>query len=186
MQNNTENQVYAGFFVRLAAYIIDWIIVGCVLLVVKFPLWIATVASPDNFIVKDFIFSYSVKDIVLYLLSVLYFILLTYFTGATLGKRAMRLRVVSSEQRKMTLFEVAYRETVGRFLSKIIIFIGYFMIGPDREKRALHDRLADTRVVYYHVREVEIPPTVVYRESAPIYSNGPMKGQMVNEQKSDF
>ena len=66
MQNNTENQVYAGFFVRLAAYIIDWIIVGCVLLVVKFPLWIATVASPDNFIVKDFIFSYSVKDIVLY------------------------------------------------------------------------------------------------------------------------
>ena len=23
MQNNTENQVYAGFFVRLAAYIID-------------------------------------------------------------------------------------------------------------------------------------------------------------------
>ena len=133
MQNNTENQVYAGFFVRLAAYIIDWIIVGCVLLVVKFPLWIATVASPDNFIVKDFIFSYSVKDIVLYLLGVLYFILLTYFTGATLGKRAMRLRVVSSEQRKMTLFEVAYRETVGRFLSKIIIFIGYFMIGPDRE-----------------------------------------------------
>lgn len=82
-----------------------------------------------------------------------------------MGKRAMRLRVVSSEQRKMTLFEVAYRETVGRFLSKIIIFIGYFMIGPDREKRALHDRLADTRVVYYHVREVEIPPTVVYREA---------------------
>lgn len=186
MQNNTENQVYAGFFARLAAYIIDWIIVGCALLVVKFPLWIATVASPDNFIVKDFIFSYSVKDIVLYLLSVLYFILLTYFTGATLGKRAMRLRVVSSEQRKMTLFEVAYRETVGRFLSKIIIFIGYFMIGPDHEKRALHDRLADTRVVYYHVREVEIPPTVVYRERAPIYSNGPMQGQMVNEQKSDF
>ena len=37
MQNNTENQVYAGFFVRLAAYIIDWIIVGCVLLVVKLP-----------------------------------------------------------------------------------------------------------------------------------------------------
>ena len=103
-----------------------------------------------------------------------------------MGKRAMRLRVVSSEQRKMTLFEVAYRETVGRFLSKIIIFIGYFMIGPDHEKRALHDRLADTRVVYYHVREVEIPPTVVYRERAPIYSNGPMQGQMVNEQKSDF
>ena len=35
-------------------------------------------------------------------------------------------------------------------------------------------------------RSLEIPPTVVYRERAPIYSNGPMQGQMVNEQKSDF
>ena len=24
MQTNTKDQVYAGFFVRLAAYIIDW------------------------------------------------------------------------------------------------------------------------------------------------------------------
>lgn len=140
MQNNTENQVYAGFFVRLAAYIIDGSSQDAYCSSLSSRYGSATVASPDNFIVKDFIFSYSVKDIVLYLLGVLYFILLTYFTGATLGKRAMRLRVVSSEQRKMTLFEVAYRETVGRFLSKIIIFIGYFMIGPDREKRALHDR----------------------------------------------
>lgn len=124
MQNNTENQVYAGFFVRLAAYIIDWIIVGCVLLVVKFPLWIATVASPDNFIVKDFIFSYSVKDIVLYLLGVLYFILLTYFTGATLGKRAMRLRVVSSEQRKMTLFVVAYGRRLEDFCLRSLSLSG--------------------------------------------------------------
>ena len=176
MQNNTDTQVYAGFFVRLAAYIIDWMIVGTVLLAVKLPIWITTWTSPDNFLVRDFIFEYSVKDILVYVLGVTYFILLTYFTGATLGKRALRLRVVSSEDRKMTFFEVAYRETVGRFLSKIIIFIGYFMIGPDSKKRALHDRLADTRVVYHHVREVHIPAEIQYRYAMPVYSNTPYQG----------
>lgn len=176
MQNNTDTQVYAGFFVRLAAYIIDWMIVGTVLLFVKFPIWITTIASPDNFLVRDFIFEYSVKDILVYVLGVTYFILLTYFTGATLGKRALRLRVVSSEDRKMTFFEVAYRETVGRFLSKIIIFIGYFMIGPDSKKRALHDRLADTRVVYHHVKEVHVPAEIQYRYAMPAYSNTPYQG----------
>lgn len=176
MQNNTDTQVYAGFFVRLAAYIIDWIIVGTVLLFVKIPIWTATMFSPDNFLVKDFIFKYSIRDILLYVLGVTYFILLTYFTGATLGKRAMRLRVVSSENRDLTFFEVAYRETVGRFLSEIIIFIGYFMIGPDSKKRALHDRLADTRVVYRHVKEVYIPAEIQYQYAMPVYSNTPCQG----------
>lgn len=176
MQNNTDTQVYAGFFVRLAAYTIDWLLVGTVLLFVKFPIWIATIADSDNFLVRDFIFKYSVRDILVYLLGVTYFILLTYFTGATLGKRAMRLRVVSSEDRKPTFFEVAYRETVGRFLSKISIFIGYFMIGPDSKKRALHDRLADTRVVYRHVKEIKIPAEIQYRYTMPAYSNAAYQG----------
>ena len=31
MQTKTNNQVYAGFFVRLAAYLIDWLVVGIAL-----------------------------------------------------------------------------------------------------------------------------------------------------------
>lgn len=177
MQNNTDNLVYAGFFARLAAFLLDWLIVGTVLLAVKIHIWMLTVAAPGNFFVRDFIFQYSIKDILLYLLGVMYFVILTYFTGATLGKRAMRLRVISSEERKLSFFEVAYRESVGRFLSSIIIYIGYFMIGPDSKKRALHDHLADTRVVYYHVKEVEVQPEIRYRQNAPTYINAPQYGQ---------
>lgn len=45
----------------------------------------------------DILFHYSLKDIVLYALKVLYFIAFTYLTGTTLGKKAMNLRVVSKK-----------------------------------------------------------------------------------------
>ena len=89
------------------------------------------------------------KDIVLYALKVLYFIAFTYLTGTTLGKKAMNLRVVSKNpEEKLTLFNVVYRETVGRFLCSLPVNIGYIVAGIDSEKRGFHDLLCDTRVVY--------------------------------------
>ena len=63
------------------------------------------------------------------------FILLTYFTGATLGKRLFNIRVISVEERRYTFFEVIFRETVGRFLAKIILCAGYIMVGLDKQKK---------------------------------------------------
>lgn len=154
MQNKSE-QLYAGFFVRLAAFLLDSLIVAAALLVVRIPLGIATLFSPDNFMVKDLIFSYSLMDILVHVLSSLYFILLTYKTGATVGKKVLHLRVISAEERDMTLWEVLYRETVGRFLSALVANVGYFMIGIHKEKRGLHDLLSDTVVVYYHEKNVQ-------------------------------
>lgn len=166
MQNRTDNQVPAGFFVRLAAYLLDSLIVGAALLLVRIPLWISSWVSPDNIIVRDFIFQYSVADILIYILGVLYFIILTYKTGTTLGKKVLHLRVVSAEDRKMTLFEVVFRETVGRFLSGLILNVGYIMIGVEKEKRGLHDLLSDTRVVYCHEKTVYIETPVMIKETA--------------------
>lgn len=163
MQTKTNNQVYAGFFVRLAAYLIDWLIVGIALLIVKVPIWIMSFASPGNILLRDFIFQYSVADIVIYILTAVYFILLTYFTGATLGKRLLHLRVVSVEERRPSFFEIIYRETVGKFLSGACLCIGYLMIGLDGKNRGLHDILADTYVVYCHEKKRYVAPPVVYR-----------------------
>ena len=97
------------------------------------------------------------KDIVLYLLQVIYFILFTYHTGTTLGKRALNLRVIrTDDEEKLDLFTVIYRETIGRFLSGLIICIGYLIIGIDKEKRGLHDILCDTRVIY--AKKVKVYP----------------------------
>lgn len=162
MQNKADNLVYAGFFVRLAAYIIDLIIVGTASIVVRFPIWLTKIANPDNFLVTDFIFEYSVADILFYLLSVTYFVLLTYFTGSTLGKKLFNIKIISTEGRKYTFFEILFRETVGRFLAELIIYIGYFVVGIDKNKRGLHDYLSDTCVVYCHEKKVYVDPPVYY------------------------
>ena len=65
----------------------------------------------------------------------MYFILMTYFTGSTLGKKLFRIKVIASDTRKLSLWTVIFRETIGRYLSKIIIYIGYIMMLPDKEKR---------------------------------------------------
>jgi uncharacterized RDD family membrane protein YckC len=162
MRNNMDEQVFAGFFVRLAAYLVDWVIVGTALWVVRIPVWIASLGGSD-FLVKDFIFQYSVSDIVLYLLKIAYFILLTYYTGSTLGKKLFHIQVISAENRKPTFFEIVFRESVGKFLSALIIYVGYIMIGADKQKRGLHDMLSDTYVVYQHQKSVAVPAPVTYQ-----------------------
>lgn len=151
MQNNYDNQEvqYAGFWVRLAAYIIDSVIVFAGLLIVRLILAGVMSALKGTVLGGNILFHYNLKDIVLYLCEVCYFILFTYYTGTTIGKKAMNLRVVcAGDEKKTGLLTVVYRETVGRFLSGIVLCIGYLMIGIDREKRGLHDILCDTRVIY--------------------------------------
>ena len=171
MQNSysSRDTEYAGFWVRLAAYVIDSIIVFFGLLVVRlFLSGIMSVLS-DTWIGGNILFHYTLKDILLYGFQVLYFILCTYLTGTTLGKRAMNLRVVSADGQKLTILNVVYRETIGRFLCSISVGIGYIIAGVDREKRGLHDILCDTRVIY--AKRVKVIP--VY----PRYQAPPMPGQ---------
>ena len=151
MQNNYGNPiVFGGFFARLAAYIIDSIIVWTALLFIKIPLHFVFSQLDANIL-----FHYTLKDIVLYVCGVSYFIFCTYCTGTTLGKRAMNLEVVGVNGEKPSLFNVIYRETIGRFLSGFCMGLGYLLVGIDREKRGIQDILGDTRVIYH--RRLEEP-----------------------------
>ena len=131
----------------MAAHLIDMLIVGGILLFARIPLALE----------YRVLFSYTIKDIYLYLGGVLYYILLTYYTGTTLGKKLMNLRVVSETGEKLTLFNVIYRETIGRFLCSFFWGIGYIMAGIDGQKRGLHDMICGTRVIY----EKRVKVTVV-------------------------
>ena len=53
MQNKTDNLVYAGFFVRLAAYLADMVIVSAALLFVRLPVWFTGIINPGNFLLRD-------------------------------------------------------------------------------------------------------------------------------------
>ena len=66
--------------------------------------------------------------------------------GATLGKMACKIKVVTADGGNLT-----YMRSLGRHFSKIlssfICMIGYIIACFDEEKRALHDRICNTRVV---------------------------------------
>ena len=145
---NANNIVYAGFFVRLAAYLVDIIIVALALSFFKLPMWIVSLLNPDIPLLQPILFKFSLWDIILYLVGASYFILMTYLKGFTVGKYLLRLKVVSSVTNgKLSLINIIYRETIGRYLSGIF-YIGYLIIGASDNKRALHDRLCETLVTY--------------------------------------
>jgi uncharacterized RDD family membrane protein YckC len=66
--------------------------------------------------------------------------------GQTLGKMAVGIKVVTPASEP-----IGYGRAAGRVLSEIVtgftLGIGYLMVLWDAEKRALHDRMAGTRVV---------------------------------------
>ena len=106
------------------------------------------------------------------MLQVTYFVLFTYYTGTTLGKKAMNLRVVNEDgSQKLNLIDVIYRETVGRFLCGLSVGIGYIMAGVDREKRGLHDMLCDTRVIY--AKKVKVYPVYQVPQGWQVPPQGP-------------
>jgi len=67
--------------------------------------------------------------------------------GSTVGKMACNLKVVTPEGG-----QVSYMRAFGRYFAKILSYlicaIGYIIAAFDDQKRALHDRICDTRVVY--------------------------------------
>ena len=138
----------AGFFPRLAAYLIDLILIGILLLFIQIPVAFAEMSYPDLLIFKPFIFQFNIFDIFFYVIQLAYFTCFTAFTGTTIGKRLFHLVVVDEEGNKISFWKALFRESIGKYLSGVILNLGYLMIFVDKESRALHDFICDTRVIY--------------------------------------
>jgi uncharacterized RDD family membrane protein YckC len=82
------------------------------------------------------------------LLSLAYF---TYFeggaTGATIGKRALGIRVYDFRQGGAIGYGRGLLRQIGKWVSAIVILIGYLWMIRDKEKQTWHDKIAGTVVV---------------------------------------
>lgn len=147
--NLTESQQSqpAGFFIRLAAYVVDYIIAGGIIAMINVPLWIVKLVASDSIVFKNILFGYDIFDIMNFCLLSAYFVIMTYTCGRTVGKMLMKIKVVSVKSKELTFSQVFFREVIGKYLSSLL-YIGYILAGIDNEKRGIHDMLADTRVVY--------------------------------------
>ncbi len=70
------------------------------------------------------------------------------FSGATPGKKLLGIHVVDAK----TLQEINNKQAIIRYIGYIIstipLAIGFLMVGFRKDKRALHDLLAETVVIY--------------------------------------
>ena len=149
---------YGGFWIRFGARIIDSFVLGVpllILLALLIPSLIRTQGGAPNPAVAAFA-ALSVTFILVYFLVLIcYEVLFLRYRGATPGKMACGLKVVRSDGSSL-----GWGTSFGRFvmwnivtsgipyLNFILMLISGIMTGTDGEKRALHDRVCDTRVVY--------------------------------------
>ena len=67
--------------------------------------------------------------------------------GATIGKQVLGLKIIRSDGAPVSVGR-AFGRYFAQIVSGIVLYIGFIMAGFDSEKRALHDYMADTRVIY--------------------------------------
>ncbi len=125
------SQPYAGFWVRVLAWIIDVIIVGVIVR-------IAFAADPGIHIVGFGLGFFG---------GWLYEALLTSSSmQATLGKLVLGMRVTDLQGQRITFGRATARH-FAKYLSTAILGIGYLMVAFTEKKQGLHDMIAGTLVV---------------------------------------
>ncbi len=139
-----DQPAYAGFWIRAGAGLIDVFI----LYTLDFALARGIEAAFDT----PHRTQAELSNIFLLFTVLAMCVQITYFTlflgrfGATPGKIACGLRVIRADGSPLTYGRALVR-VFGEILSRLSLGIGYFMIGFDEQKRALHDRLCGTRVI---------------------------------------
>jgi uncharacterized RDD family membrane protein YckC len=135
---------YAGFWIRVGAWFIDYIIMAIASAIIYVPLTFMGFSSfnePAAFTIIQLI-----SMILNFIIPAVYE---SWFVGkyaATPGKMACKLKVVMSEGDRVS-FARAIGRHFAKYISGLILGIGYIMAGFDEQKRTLHDRICDTRVI---------------------------------------
>jgi len=135
--------VYAGFWVRFGAVVIDSICMNIVTFIIGAVIGASIGGEADEATATIGSFLSSAISVVV---NVGYETFFVGRFGATLGKMAAGIKVVRPDGSRVTYLR-AFGRVFGKSLSGIILGIGYIMAAFDDEKRALHDRICDTRVV---------------------------------------
>ena len=136
----------AGFGIRLVAAVVDSMILGIPLLVATL-VWGTFALDGDAAPRSVPTGSLVVISIGFPLLCLLYYVFFWGARGATPGKSLLGLSVQTEEGDSPIGFRRAVIRVVGYMVSTLMLGLGFVMIAFSDDKRALHDRIAGTRVM---------------------------------------
>lgn len=125
---------YAGFWVRVWAFFLDYLLIGIVFIV---PGWTSGEAD-----------WYEAHGTIALVLAWLYFALFeSSKLQATPGKRFLHLRIVDMEGNRISFVRAAARN-LAKYFSFALLLVGVLMVPFTRRKQGLHDLVAQTVVVW--------------------------------------
>ncbi len=140
-----NEQSYAGFWVRVLAYLIDSVLLITVqtalTLLINLTIGMLGIATEGDPAINTIIWLFGA------VLSISYAVFFTGYCGQTPGKMALRIKVIRTDGSPINYGRAALREVLGKFISSILLGIGYLMVAFDNRKQGLHDKIADTYVI---------------------------------------
>jgi len=129
--------IYAAFWIRVAAYLIDYLLIFLIMVCVGV---VGALFAIDSEVEK---FAPLISIFMMWLFFTL------FESGrwqATPGKRLLKIRVTDMNGNRISFGKAAGRN-LARFLSGLIFGIGYIMAAFTEKKQALHDQIASTLVL---------------------------------------
>lgn len=144
---------YAGFWVRFLAHLIDFILTNGVELVLEYGL-LTLVYGIRKFVLQhaEVTFNQAIPAIPLQVFSVILSLYLLYYYyvkvqtryHGTLGKRMLKIQVLDAATMAPMSEKQAWLRLLGYFPSYLVLGCGFLMAAFSKEKRALHDVIANT------------------------------------------
>ena len=139
---------YGGFWIRVVAYLIDGILLNIVFGIIGVIVGVSMIPiDPTNTDPMASMEHMGRFQLVALVVTWLYFALMESSPrGATVGKMVLGLRVVDEQGNRIS-FARATGRFFAKFVSTIILMIGYLMVAFTERKRGLHDMIAGTLVI---------------------------------------
>lgn len=140
-----EELRYAGFWMRMWAYIIDGIVIFSIS-----GLMISPFTLISSFSSLEFMGIFTGKALMAGIIYYSYFLIMTKILGQTVGKMIFNLKVVSNDGNKPTWSDLFFREIIGRFIynSLWIMKMFYLVIAFTPKKQGIHDFIGNTTVIH--------------------------------------
>ena len=137
----------AGFWIRAVAAIIDSFLVSLLEFVCSLLLALAAGLVGGSLNQQGQAMMAIVTGLFAAVIAVFYYVFFTGYGGQTPGKMALRIKVIRTDGSAVSYGRAFLREVPGKFLSGILLGIGYLMVAFDRQKQGLHDKIANTYVI---------------------------------------
>src|SRR5258708_4013523 len=129
---------------RILSFLID-LFISC-LVPLTLVLWLSSSFTNLEVLTGRFIVVLSLIFIYLILYPFLVSFLISNY-GGTFGKLLTGTRIVSSEEKNLSFLKAFFRNHIRYIVSSIFLWIGFFWVFVDKERRSWHDLMADTYVI---------------------------------------